>query len=304
MHHRSYMTTKIVLRGSKPVVLVRCSCSCVAGTAMCNHTVALLYQTAHFSQLNVPVVPPVHSCTEEEQQWHKPRTAGVKPGPIGKMVVTKPVQGRMGEGGLRSTLTRGMLGPLPDLSVLRVAEAYSELDPLDRPLVTTMGMSANKPLVESEFRLVQRGSILYQQPKLHSRNIVIHLNAPPYPSLPLETHNLAPTECMWVCTEEEQLHLRSLTVSIDMAHKIEASTRDQRTVPEWHMLRKTRITSSRFREVCHVRGQSTSESLAERMIRGTRQTADMRRGAEMEFEAAKEYVKYCIHVSIFHLVAW
>lgn len=44
-----------------------------------------------------------------------------------------------------------MLGPLPDLSVLRVAEAYSELDPLDRPLVTTMGMSATKPLVESEF---------------------------------------------------------------------------------------------------------------------------------------------------------
>lgn len=66
---------QITLRDSKPVFLVRCSCSCVAGTAMCNHTVALLYQTAHYSQLSVPVVPPVHSCTEEEQQWHKPRTA-------------------------------------------------------------------------------------------------------------------------------------------------------------------------------------------------------------------------------------
>lgn len=192
---------------------------------------------------------------------------------------------------------RGMLGPLPDLSVLRVAEAYSELDPEDRPLVTTMGMSVDKPLVESEFGLVQRGSILsYQQPKIHSKNIDTHRNAPPYPSLPLEAHNLSPTECVWVCTEQEQLHLQSLTVSIDMAHKIEASTRDQSTVPEWHMLRKTRITSSRFREVCHVRGHSTSESLAERMIRGTRQTAEMKRGAEMEFEAAKEYVK-CTHVN-------
>uniref|UniRef100_A0A1A7WVU1 Uncharacterized protein n=2 Tax=Iconisemion striatum TaxID=60296 RepID=A0A1A7WVU1_9TELE len=188
---------------------------------MCNHTVALLYQTAHFSQLSVPVVPPVHSCTEEEQQWHKPRTAGVKPGPVGKMVVTKPVQGRMCKGGLRSTLTRGIVGPLPDLSVLRVAEAYSELDPLDRPLVSTVGMSATKPLVESEFGLVQRGSIIsYQQPKLHSKNIDLHHNAPPYPSLPLEGYNLSPTECIWVCTEEEQLHLQSLNVSYDMAHKL------------------------------------------------------------------------------------
>lgn len=40
----------------------------------------------------------------------------------------------------------------------------------------------------------------------------------------------------------------------------------------------------------HVCGHSTSESLAERMIRGTRQTTDVKIGAEMEFEAAKKYV--------------
>lgn len=181
--------------------------------------------------------------------------------------------------------------------MLRVAEAYSELDPLDRPLVSTMGMSASKPLVESEFGTVQRGSIIsYQQPKLHSKNFELHPDAPPYPSLPLEDHNLSQTECVWVCTEEELLHLQSLNVTHDMAHKIEASTREQSAVPEWHVLRKSRITSSRFREVCHVRGLSTSESLAERMLRGTRQTTDMKRGAEMEFEAAKEYAK-CAHVN-------
>ncbi len=59
---------------SKPVILSQCSCSCVAGTALCNHIVALLYQTAHYSQLGISAVPPVRSCTETEQSWHKPRT--------------------------------------------------------------------------------------------------------------------------------------------------------------------------------------------------------------------------------------
>ena len=182
---------------------------------------------------------------------------------------------------------RGMVGPLPDMSVLRVTEAYSGLD---LPMVTTMGMSTTKTLAESEFGPVQRGSVLsYQQPKLLSKNIVWHQNAPPSPNLPLEAHKLLPTECVWVCTEEEQLDLQSLTISMEMAHTIEVSTRDQSSTQEWHMLRQQRITSKRFREVCYVRGHSTSESLAERMIRGTRQTAAMKRGSEMEFETAKQY---------------
>ncbi|XP_048103675.1 interferon-induced protein 44-like isoform X1 [Alosa alosa] len=73
---------KITLGDSTPVVMTQKTCSCVAGTALCSHIVALLYQTAQYSQLEIPVVPPVHSCTESEQQWHKPRTMGVKPGPI------------------------------------------------------------------------------------------------------------------------------------------------------------------------------------------------------------------------------
>lgn len=155
----------------------------------------------------------------------------------------------------RSTLYRGMTGPLPDLSVLRVAEVYSGLDPLDMPLVTTMGMSIDKPLVDSEFGLVQRGSVIsYQQPKLLTQCTELHKNAPVPPCLPLITHQLSPTECVWVCTEEEHLHIESLQLSIEMAHKIELSTRGQSKDPEWHVLRRMRITSSRFREVSHVRG--------------------------------------------------
>ena len=65
---------QMTLRDSDPVVLVKSFCSCVAGTGLCNHLVALLYQTAHYSQCGMSVVPPVLSCTETEQKWHKPRT--------------------------------------------------------------------------------------------------------------------------------------------------------------------------------------------------------------------------------------
>ena len=40
-----------------------------------------------------------------------------------------------------------------------------------------------------------------------------------------------------------------------------------------------------------MRGVDSAESLAERILKGTRQTAEMRRGAEMEFGAAMEYCR-------------
>ena len=48
-------------------------------------------------------------------------------------------------------------------------------------------------------------------------------------------------------------------------------------------LRKMRITSSRFREVCHVRGETSADRLAERMFKGSgMQTMEMKRGLAME----------------------
>nr|XP_055056334.1 uncharacterized protein LOC129440816 isoform X2 [Misgurnus anguillicaudatus] len=218
-------------------------------------------------------------------------TKGVKPGPINAMVITKPVANRTAQGGVRSGLYRGMVGLLPDPCMFRVEEAYAEYNHEDKPLVTTMNMSPDKPLVESAFGLVQEGSILSnQQPVLTSRYITLH-DAPSTPPLPLEGHYLAPSDCMFVCTEEELLHLQSLNTQLDMAQKIEEATREQSSCPDWHQLRRSRVTASRFREICHVRGLSSAESLAERIIRGTRQTAEMRRGAEMESEVTVEYSK-------------
>lgn len=60
---------------------------------------------------------------------------------------------------------------------------------------------------------------------------------------------------------------------------------------EWHTGQNPCVTASRFGEVCHVRVQSSAEHLAERIFRGTRQTADMKRGLELESAAINEYCR-------------
>ncbi len=72
-----------------------------------------------------------------------------------------------------------------------------------------------------------------------------------------------------------------------MAHGIESATQGQSSCQEWHRLRKIRVTSTCFHEVCHVRGHTSAENLAERILRGTGQTTDMRGGIAMEPLAVK-----------------
>ncbi|XP_023821742.1 uncharacterized protein LOC111949248 isoform X2 [Oryzias latipes] len=150
---------KIVLADARPVQLQSCQCTCVAGTALCNHVAALLYQTAHYCQLSITSVPPTHSCTETEQKWHKPRSMGVKPGLVNDMVIlsARPKERKLMEG-IRSNLYKGVSSALPELSTLRVDEVYHDVPSDVAPLITTMAMDINVPLVDSAFGKVQEGT--------------------------------------------------------------------------------------------------------------------------------------------------
>ncbi|XP_063735222.1 uncharacterized protein LOC134861726 [Eleginops maclovinus] len=164
---------KMTFENSSPVQIAVAECSCVAGTALCNHNVALLYQTAHYSTLNLKAVPPVLSCTETEQQWHKPRTMGVKPGRVGDMVIisTRPKSRQYTVAdGVRSKRYKAVQGDLPDPDVLKVDEAYKDFTADIAPLITTMAISSDVPLVDSAYGPVQEGSpISYQHPVPLSR---------------------------------------------------------------------------------------------------------------------------------------
>ncbi|XP_028422445.1 uncharacterized protein LOC114547326 isoform X1 [Perca flavescens] len=270
------------------------SCSCVAGLVLCNHIAALLYQTSNYSQQGAIAVPPTHSCTGSEQQWHKPRTQGFKPGPTNEMVVlsARPKERRVAEG-IRSNLYKGACNlscDLPDMSVLRLNDISQGMPRETAPLITTMGIAGGVPLVDSAFGKVQEGSVLsYHLPAWTPSMTHLHVTAPPRPSLPLDGYSLGPSECCFVLNYHQQLHMKSLETSEIMAHQLEESTRQQSTLKEWHLLRKPRVTSSRFREVCHVRGQSSAENLALRILRPGYQTAELKRGLQMEPKAVEEY---------------
>ncbi|XP_076841765.1 uncharacterized protein LOC143485935 isoform X1 [Brachyhypopomus gauderio] len=254
------------------------------------HPTSAILKTAHYSESGMSVVPPVLSCTQTEQKWHKPPTMGVKPGPVDAMVVLKPKPGATTASGVRSILFKGYSGELPHPATLNPGPVYAGMKADSLPLICTMNISPDKPLVDSIFGKVQVGSVLsYQQPPPPSDSVVIHEDAPPFPSLPLECYHLSPPEYSFVPTHQEQLHLSSLSVTLSQSHLIEKATRSQSATPEWHSLRRERVTASHFREVSHVRGPGAAESLAERIIRGTRQTAHMKRGLEMETGALKDY---------------
>ncbi|KAG5283185.1 hypothetical protein AALO_G00039260, partial [Alosa alosa] len=157
-------------------------------------------------------------------------------------------------------------------------------------MICSMGITCEIPLVESALGMVQAGSPLsYQQPARARRDLSFH-SAPPRPSLPLDNYHLPPSTCMFVCTESEQLHLKSLEVNWDMVRKFECATRVQSKCAEWHELRKPRVTASRFREICQVK-ECAEDSLAKRILQGTRQTATMKRGIELEADAIWEYCR-------------
>lgn len=143
--------------------------------------------------------------------------------------------------------------------------------------------------MDSALGKVQAGSALsYQQPMQARSHTAFHQDAPPRPDLPVAGYRIQPSACMFVCSEHQQLHLKSLEVTWDMAHKIEGATRGQSLSADWHRLRRPRLTSSHFGEICHAK-QSSVERLADRIFRGINQTAAMKRGLEMEADAIQEY---------------
>lgn len=192
----------------------------------------------------------------------------------------------------RSNLYRGVSCPLPNISSLNVQEAYRGLNEEEAPMITTMAISSDVPLVESVFGLVQEGSVLsYQLPVRTVPKTRPHTDAPSPPQLPLSGYRLGPSACAFVCSEHQQRHLSSLATSLETAHKIESSTREQSSCSEWYQLRRCRITSTKFREVCHIRGESSAENLAKRLLGASHQTADMRRGLALEPIAVEEYCR-------------
>ncbi|KAK2872166.1 hypothetical protein Q8A67_022063 [Cirrhinus molitorella] len=105
----------------------------------------------------------------------------------------KPKPGATSSSGIRSAPIQGEL-PVP--STLDPKAAYADFKPDSLPLICTMNLSPDKPLLDSIFGKVQAGSILsYQHPPPTPDGVVTHKDAPQFPKVPLEGYQLKPTDC-------------------------------------------------------------------------------------------------------------
>lgn len=111
----------------------------------------------------------------------------------------------------RSKHYKAVRGDLPDPDVLKVDEVYKDFTADIAPLITTMAISSDVPLVDSAYGPVQEGSpISYQHPVPLSRVVVRHQDTPAPPALPLDGYRLDPTTCNFVCSHQQQNQLMAL----------------------------------------------------------------------------------------------
>ncbi|XP_048022908.1 uncharacterized protein LOC125253145 [Megalobrama amblycephala] len=139
-------------------------------------------------------------------------------------------------------------------------------------------------LVHSQFGPLPRGSPL----SYHYPLLAADLPAVDFPNLPVPGSQLC-TNLNFVPTHRQSFHLQSIQVSHILSSQIEHGTRLQSKCAAWAQVRQPRVTASRFREICHVVGESASQSLAARILKGTRQTSAMKLGLELEPDILKQY---------------
>ena len=182
------------------------------------------------------------------------------------------------------------LGPLPDPHVMAAGEALRHHRPQPGISKLLHGIQAFR-IVDSKFGRVPFGSVLsYQCPPEIGRDIIKHPGCFEFPKLPIDSYSFI-SDFNFVPTYKQQCHLVSLQVTRELSASIEKETQNQSQCALWTQVRKPRLTASRFREVCFVRGESSAKALAARMLKGVRQTADMKRGLDREPEILRRYAE-------------
>ncbi|CAH1230756.1 Hypp334 [Branchiostoma lanceolatum] len=170
---------------------VECTCSCTAGKGTCNHSVALLYQLSHYQNLGLHNVPPIASKTSVPQQWHKPRTHGVKPDAISKMTIKKTDVPKMcpqpKKKGISTTQYNPVRGSLVEASQNFASSLAQMLSPQDDQPQLLQLLPQNWPgSVTSKVGDVPAGSTLAHQQAISqpSDTVLTIADAPDRPQCP------------------------------------------------------------------------------------------------------------------------
>ncbi|XP_029947914.1 uncharacterized protein LOC115388783 [Salarias fasciatus] len=167
-----------------------------------------------------------------------------------------------------------------------LTENFKHFDSNDRPLITTMGLTADVEMVNSAFGKVCKGSPLsYQCPVPSSHNYTAHDAPPSRPPLPLCDHILEPLSSLPVLSPEELDHVDEMLITWTEAHSLERSTCGCTEYRE--KLTNLRLTS-RFRKICRLK---PGESSARKLIAKIRKGAVSKPEERMKAVALVDYCK-------------
>lgn len=270
-------------------------CACSAGKGSCAHVAALVYQLAHFKTLKMKSVPDIVSKTSSPQQWQvPPRTHGIVPRPLSdvKFVKPKSKKNEKSEQCVCSTLYNPINTSFPDIDFMKgLQEIVSSSDSIQFNQVLPDNFDSVERKISAFGSVLQGSCLAHQLPEPSSDGSITRVpEGPEFPKLPISTHDLTRTYEI-VLTENEQLFLDGIAVSQEQAEELEELTRKQSDCPEWHNLRKKRLTSSTFKDI--VIRKKDFDTLTNRLTSSRKvQTAAMKHGIENEATAVLEYATH------------
>ncbi|KAG7493260.1 hypothetical protein JOB18_004585 [Solea senegalensis] len=224
-------------------------------------------------------------------------------GSLESQITDSPKEKRILKTGLQKTLleeprsmpTTSIVTALPDynLFLARLTEVYKDFPDDEKPLITTMGLTANVKMVDCAFGKVPVGSPLsYQCPVPSGQDYKPHKDAPHQPSLPLPYNRLDPEYISCTLTLLEQEILKNMRVTWEAANRLAYSTCESEFVEE---LRKLRLTC-RFREICKLKPEGGE---VEQLISKIRKGPPMYKMALIDRETKSEVLReYCRRLCI------
>jgi len=292
----------IKLSKSGNVNMARCSCAAGAN-GYCNHTMGLLYLIDHVIKLKAPTFPKVGTCTENPQQWHKPRTQGIHAEPIMGYTVVNPKYTNKPCTGVKCTLYEARQPTVQNNEgTNELLESLKQINPYlgfcsvfsDQPCTVTTKLNNSK---------VPNGSILSYQLSITEGNFSVLTNFPEYlrrprnvgdsfPNLPLD-NDVPIVGLQMPLTYDENQIISQLKVTDPSL--TEQDTRGQSNNPLWHNIRKNRITSSNFGLVCKRRTTLPQTKFVNNNLLFSKDIShiqSIKYGISNESKAVEKYVEY------------
>ena len=288
----------VALDCDPPHYVTRALCSCIAGkSGKCSHVVGLIKQLIHYAMMKTKRVPDDLTCTQMQQTWHKPRPSQIEAESVMNVSFRRVSQSY-------STPKRD-----PVICTLFEARAqamqeYSDQQQLD----LRTGLSRCQPecafyhtlreipeeFVSTQFGSVPKGSVLSYQLSDYKKPHVLRPKASTQhdlPMLPLTAIRTTPSLPSDI-SSNQQACLDKLRVTLEEAHGLEKSTRQQSASTKWRTSRVGRVTASRFGDIL-LRQSAPSSSFIKSFLEIKEYSTlpvQLKHGRDSEVKARNAYI--------------